>query len=73
MKTVTCSKCGEGLLNADHSYKEEIVQFTIKCVCGKDNVELFEGYPRLMGIDKYYFEFIDEFKVKCEFRHRNKK
>jgi hypothetical protein len=71
LKVIKCSKCSEELCIAEDSGKEEVVQFKVECPCGKENVELFLGYPKLCGIDKYYFEFVDQYKIVCKERHVN--
>lgn len=62
MKVITCSNCKEELCVASDSGTDEVIQFKIECVCKKENVELFLGYPKLCGVDKYYFEFVDQYK-----------
>jgi formylmethanofuran dehydrogenase subunit E len=71
--SIVCERCGEVLLFAEDSNTDKLVQFTAKCVCGNKNVKLFNGYPRLAGVDKYYFEFTDEYEVQCGYRHRSTK
>jgi len=66
LSVITCSKCQEELLYAIDSGGEEIVSFKVQCVCGKEIIETFIGYPKLSGNDKYYFEFIDENKIMCK-------
>lgn len=73
MKTVVCTKCGEELLFANDSGKEEIVTFKTQCPCGHVNVETFLGYPKLAGNERYYFEFVDENKIMCKPRVTYKK
>lgn len=71
--SVRCDTCDEELLYAKDSNTNELVQFTIECVCGKKNIRLYDGYPKLAGVDKYYFEFVDQYAVKCGYRHRSHK
>ena len=66
---VKCDSCDEELLFAKDSGTLEVVQFKIECVCGHENTRIFDGYPKLAGLDKYYFEFTDQYKVRCSFRH----
>lgn len=71
MRQILCTKCKEELLLADDSGNDSIVRFSAECPCGTVSTEVFLGYPKLAGNDKYYFEFVDEFKVVC--RPRRKK
>lgn len=70
---IVCDNCGEELLHAKDSNTDKLVQFTAICVCGHKNVRLFNGYPKLAGVDKYYFDFTDEYEVRCGYRHRSAK
>jgi hypothetical protein len=63
-----CEKCKEKLCNTADSGGDDIVQFTIICVCGHKNRTEFVGYPKLAGVDLYYFEFTDEFQITCKRR-----
>ena len=68
MQLFSCEKCQEELCVAVDSGGDSIIPFTIVCVCGHKNKAEFIGYPKLGGVDKYYFEFTDEFQITCKKR-----
>lgn len=70
METVVCNKCGVELLYATDSGGGKVVSFRVECICGHTNTSLFDGYPKLAGNDKFYFEFVDEDKVVCRPRRK---
>lgn len=66
---VICEKCGEELCFAkDGAELAQTVRLQIVCVCGETNTEIFMGFPKLAGNSKYYFEFLDEKKIKIHRR-----
>lgn len=66
---IICDKCKKELLFAkDADNGTSIVKLEVFCVCGHNNIETFLGFPKLAGNDKYYFEFVDEQKIKIRQR-----
>jgi hypothetical protein len=68
MKSVSCNNCQSELCFAQDTSEDKVVKLKIVCPCGYETTEMFLGYPRLAGNDKYYFEFVDEFKIACKLR-----
>lgn len=68
---LSCNNCSEEMVDAEDNASEEstdVVKINITCVCGHVNQYSSLGYPRLAGVDKYYFEFTDEFSIECRER-----
>lgn len=66
---IVCESCGEELCFAkDNDNASKTVRINVVCVCGHNNLEIFMGFPKLAGNAKYYFEFIDEEKIKINRR-----
>lgn len=72
MDSIKCEKCGEELCLAQDGGGDKTQIIKIVCVCKHKNSKTFVGFPKLGGVDKYYFDFTDEDEITCKKRHERK-